>query len=78
MLEMMPTEPIPSLTPTQFRRKLRQLGLPQRRFAQMVQMDVSTVNRWANGRGVAVPHWVSLLLDLMIATKAHEDVHRKK
>ena len=61
-----------SLTSAQFRRKLHQAGLNQRRFAIWVQMDVGTINRWATDRAPA-PHWVRLLLDLLIEQQGRTD-----
>jgi DNA-binding transcriptional regulator YiaG len=61
---MTPSTAIPPLTKGQFRAKLRALGISQRSFAQCLQMDVGTVNRWATGK-IEIPHWVRVLLDLM-------------
>jgi DNA-binding transcriptional regulator YiaG len=56
---------LPPLTKLQFRRKLRQANLSQRKFAKLTQTNVRTVNRWAQGV-IRVPHWARLLLDLII------------
>jgi len=34
---------------TEFRDALRKLGVSQTRFARSVNMDVTTINRWATG-----------------------------
>lgn len=50
------------MTATQFRAALKRLRLSQRRLARLVQVDVTTVNRWARGRG-PIPESVRLLLE---------------
>jgi len=63
MAKQSPTAP--PLTHRQLRYRLRLLNLSQRRFAVVLQMDLSTVNRWATGKQ-SPPHWVRLLLDSWI------------
>jgi DNA-binding transcriptional regulator YiaG len=38
------------MTPSQFKDALRELGISQRQFAREIEVDVTTVNRWANGK----------------------------
>jgi DNA-binding transcriptional regulator YiaG len=45
---------------TEFRRALEELGISQHQFARDIEMDVTTVNRWANDKaeipGIAVAY----------------------
>jgi DNA-binding transcriptional regulator YiaG len=35
-----------------FKEALRELGISQHAFAREIDMDITTVNRWANGKAI--------------------------
>jgi DNA-binding transcriptional regulator YiaG len=49
------------MTPTQFKRTVKRLGLSQMELARRIKVDGRTVRSWIAGR-YAVPEAVSLLL----------------
>ena len=60
--------PCKHMTAKQFRATLRRLALSQRQLALRLRVDVTTVNRWARGRG-PIPETVSLLLACWVREK---------
>lgn len=53
------------MEPATFLASLKELGLSQTEFARLIEVDVTTVNRWAKGK-VPVPKLVHLLLEMMV------------
>jgi transcriptional regulator with XRE-family HTH domain len=49
------------MTATQLRRALKRLDISQRELARRLELDVTTVNRWATDKA-AVPEAVAQLL----------------
>jgi DNA-binding transcriptional regulator YiaG len=54
----------PQLTARQFKARLKQAGVSQRRFALWLGFDVGTVNRWARG-SYPVPQYAAVLVSLL-------------
>jgi DNA-binding transcriptional regulator YiaG len=54
----------PQLTARQFKARLKQAGVSQRKFALWLGFDVSTVNRWARGSR-DVPQHVAVIVSLL-------------
>jgi DNA-binding transcriptional regulator YiaG len=54
----------PQLTARQFKARLKQAGVSQRRFALWLGFDVGTVNRWARGSR-EVPQHVAVIVSLL-------------
>ena len=54
----------PEMTARQFKMRLKQAGISQRKFALWLGFDVVSVNRWARGRR-EVPRYVAVLADLL-------------
>jgi DNA-binding transcriptional regulator YiaG len=52
------------MTAPDFRRRIAALGYSQRGFATYVGANERTVRRWVEGEQ-DIPHWVSVMLDLM-------------
>lgn len=58
------------MTPRQFRQHLDRLGLTQAAFAQLVEVDVRTVKRWASPNdSIEVPRAIAILLSLLSVAK---------
>jgi DNA-binding transcriptional regulator YiaG len=54
----------PQLTARQFKARLKQAGVSQRKFALWLGFDVSNVNRWARGSR-PVPQHVAVIVSLL-------------
>jgi DNA-binding transcriptional regulator YiaG len=54
----------PQLTARQFKARLKQAGVSQRKFAQWLGFDVGTVNRWARGSR-PVPQHIAVIVSLL-------------
>jgi DNA-binding transcriptional regulator YiaG len=54
----------PQLTARQFKARLKQAGISQRKFALWLGFDVGTVNRWARGNR-PVPQYAAVLVTLL-------------
>jgi hypothetical protein len=53
------------MTARMFRMRLKEAGVPQRRFALWLGFDVVSVNRWARGRR-PIPRHVEVLANLLV------------
>jgi hypothetical protein len=54
----------PELTGRQFRNRLKQAGVSQRRFALWLGFDAGTVYRWSGGRRT-VPQYVAVIASVL-------------
>jgi len=56
----------------QFRMRLKEAGISQRKFALWLGFDVGTVNRWARGRA-DIPQHAAVVADLLAT---HPDIRQ--
>jgi DNA-binding transcriptional regulator YiaG len=54
----------PQLTARQFKARLKQASVSQRRFALWLGFDVGTVNRWARG-SQPVPQHIAVIVSIL-------------
>jgi DNA-binding transcriptional regulator YiaG len=52
------------MTARQFKMRLKEAGISQRKFALWLGFDVGTVNRWARDRR-DIPRYAEVLVDLL-------------
>jgi DNA-binding transcriptional regulator YiaG len=54
-----------SMTATEFRARLKEADIRQRRFAIWLGLDPRTVNRWATNNEGAVPQYAAVMVNLL-------------
>ncbi|WP_456390651.1 helix-turn-helix domain-containing protein [Hydrogenimonas sp.] len=68
LLKSRPKVEGPTMTPDELKRKLKEIGVSQKEFAERTGVSRESVSNWATGK-YEVPKWVNEMIELMRVEK---------